>query len=184
MGVCVNANTAVASANEAVNISPTSSPRNGFAVIAGGARPCARLEGWPRVRALRPSFETLASQAPQDEVGDIFTTSNAGIIRCALSLGRTVQDLPSNERRWLWVHAFAETTTEDSIAKPPEPSLRGAQRRSNPSFFLLRDGLLRGACHRARIRATRWPAMTLIGSGYDFVLAARGARGVAFGFRP
>src|SRR5882724_4860014 len=31
-----------------------------------------RLEGWPRVRALRPSFETLASQAPQDEVGDIF----------------------------------------------------------------------------------------------------------------
>src|SRR5882672_12249927 len=30
--------------------------------------PCARLEGWPRVPALRPSFETLASQAPQDEV--------------------------------------------------------------------------------------------------------------------
>src|SRR5450432_2630073 len=29
---------------------------------------CARLEGWPRVRTLRPSFETLASQAPQDEV--------------------------------------------------------------------------------------------------------------------
>src|SRR5476651_2452312 len=29
---------------------------------------CARLEGWPRVRTLPPSFETLASQAPQDEV--------------------------------------------------------------------------------------------------------------------
>ena len=28
-----------------------------------------RLEGWPRVHALCPSFETLASQAPQDEVG-------------------------------------------------------------------------------------------------------------------
>src|SRR3954454_24437516 len=26
-----------------------------------------------------------------------------------------------------------------------------------------RDGLLRGACHRARIRATRWLAMTAIG---------------------
>jgi hypothetical protein len=26
-----------------------------------------------------------------------------------------------------------------------------------------RDGLLRGACHRARIRATRWLAMTLLG---------------------
>src|SRR5450631_3146914 len=34
---------------------------------------CARLEGWPRVRTLRPSFETLASQAPQDEVGDIYS---------------------------------------------------------------------------------------------------------------
>src|SRR6266849_7397676 len=61
----------VVPANEVVNISRTSSPRNGFAVIAGGARLCARREGWPRVRALRPSFETLASQAPQDEVGDI-----------------------------------------------------------------------------------------------------------------
>src|SRR3979490_332880 len=38
------------------------------------------------------------------------------------------------------------------------PSLRGAQRRSNPA--LRRHGLLRGACHRARIRATRWLAMT------------------------
>src|SRR5882724_6372973 len=31
-------------------------------------RALARLEGWPRVPVLRPSFETLASQAPQDEV--------------------------------------------------------------------------------------------------------------------
>jgi len=31
------------------------------------------------------------------------------------------------------------------------------------SFFARQDGLLRGACHRARIRATRWLAMT--GSG-------------------
>src|SRR6266480_4222633 len=29
------------------------------------------------------------------------------------------------------------------------------------SFFLWRDGLLRGACHRAHIRATRWLAMTI-----------------------
>jgi hypothetical protein len=28
------------------------------------------------------------------------------------------------------------------------------------SFFARRDGLLRGGCHRARIRATRWLAMT------------------------
>ena len=30
--------------------------------------PRARLDGWPRVNMLRPSFETLASQASQDEV--------------------------------------------------------------------------------------------------------------------
>jgi hypothetical protein len=29
------------------------------------------------------------------------------------------------------------------------------------SFFARRDGLLRGACHRARVRATRWLAMTV-----------------------
>ena len=41
-----------------------------------------------------------------------------------------------------------------------QPSLRGAQRRSNPASNQAHDGLLRGACHRARIRATRWLAMT------------------------
>jgi hypothetical protein len=38
-----------------------------------------------------------------------------------------------------------------------------AKRRSNP-FSLTsakKAGLLRGACHRARVRATRWLAMTL-----------------------
>jgi len=33
-------------------------------------------------------------------------------------------------------------------------------KRSNPSIPVLRHGLLRGACHRARVRATRWLAMT------------------------
>jgi hypothetical protein len=52
----------------------------------------------------------------------------------------------------------------------PSSSLRGAQRsfrhceeRSDEaihSFFWRGNGLLRGACHRARIRATRWLAMT------------------------
>jgi hypothetical protein len=35
-------------------------------------------------------------------------------------------------------------------------------KRSNPSSFAWRDGLLRGACHRSRIRATRWLAMTVV----------------------
>jgi hypothetical protein len=33
--------------------------------------------------------------------------------------------------------------------------------RSNPSIRARRYGLLRGACHRARVRATRWLAMTM-----------------------
>ncbi len=38
----------------------------------------------------------------------------------------------------------------------------GGKRRSNPAFLWL-HGLLRGVCHRARVRATRWLAMTLSG---------------------
>src|ERR1700733_10490762 len=33
------------------------------------------------------------------------------------------------------------------------------KRRSNPFYYWI-SGLLRGACHQARIRATRWLAMT------------------------
>src|SRR5258708_10956335 len=52
--------------------------------------PVARLEGWPRVHALRPSFETLASQAPQDEASIFFTNSEeralpAAHLRCPVA---------------------------------------------------------------------------------------------------
>jgi hypothetical protein len=52
----------------------------------------------------------------------------------------------------------------DSILKQPEASLRA--KRSNPWRRLRKAGLLRrGACHRARIRATRWLlAMTTVRS--------------------
>ena len=48
-------------------------------------------------------------------------------------------------------------------AKGQNPCSRHCEerlRRSNPCFRKGIDGLLRGACHRARIRATRWLAMT------------------------
>jgi hypothetical protein len=53
------------------------------------------------------------------------------------------------------------------IASARLSSLRGATRRRNPpvSPHLSRRaqaGLPRGACHRARIRATRWLAMTML----------------------
>ena len=38
---------------------------------------------------------------------------------------------------------------------------KGAKRRSNPELSYPCSGLLRGACHRARIRAIRWLAMTV-----------------------
>jgi hypothetical protein len=43
-----------------------------------------------------------------------------------------------------------------------QPSLRGAKRRSNP-YFLFAETVdcFAEACHRARIRATRWLAMTI-----------------------
>jgi hypothetical protein len=48
-----------------------------------------------------------------------------------------------------------------------EPGIHGCcrhceerKRRSNPYRITWNHGLLRGACHRARIRATRWLAMT------------------------
>src|SRR5258708_23892504 len=49
-----------------------------------------------------------------------------------------------------------------------KPSLRA--QRSNPFLLGARHGLLRGACHRARVRATRWLAMTA-----DTVSHSRGA---------
>ncbi len=42
------------------------------------------------------------------------------------------------------------------------PSLRGALATKQSILPLRRHGLLRGACHRARIRATRWLAMTVL----------------------
>src|SRR5260370_7786255 len=51
-------------------------------------------------------------------------------------------------------------------------SLRGAERRSNPALVMPCYGLLRGACHRARIRATRWLAMT-VGAPLPRALIAR-----------
>jgi hypothetical protein len=41
------------------------------------------------------------------------------------------------------------------------PSGEGGCDEAIHPFFMPRYGLLRGACHRARIRATRWLAMTV-----------------------
>jgi hypothetical protein len=72
------------------------------------------------------------------------------------SMSRGVLDTPlepviglaEGETRW-------RGTTTAGVTSLSPPSLRA--KRSNPSFREGKNGLLRrGACHRARIRATRW----------------------------
>jgi hypothetical protein len=41
-----------------------------------------------------------------------------------------------------------------------EAFAQGSEATKQSTLSSLLDGLLRGACHRARIRATRWLAMT------------------------
>src|SRR6266581_1737476 len=80
---------------------------------------------------------------------------------CSIVFGAQAETFRFNKRRWLWVPAFAGTTMEEQHSR----HLRRHCERSeaiHSSFFAPRDGLLRGACHRARIRATRWLAMTLL----------------------
>src|SRR5258708_7921811 len=53
------------------------------------------------------------------------------------------------------------TVLSDKANDGPTPALRGAKRTKQSITQTRKNGLLRGACHRARIRATRWLAMTL-----------------------
>src|ERR1700682_2804343 len=53
---------------------------------------CARLEGWPRVPALCPSFETLASQAPQDED----SISSQALLRATVAHKQNGRDFPAH----------------------------------------------------------------------------------------
>jgi hypothetical protein len=54
---------------------------------------------------------------------------------------------------------------ESLIAAPDFASLHPGYgflvKQSSSRFAESRDGLLRGTCHRARIRATHWLAMTI-----------------------
>src|ERR1700676_3412229 len=52
------------------------------------------------------------------------------------------------------------TDAADVVPAPTMLSLRGAIATKQSTLVSLRAGLLRGACHRARVRATRWLAKT------------------------
>src|SRR5207248_703976 len=59
-----------------------------------------------------------------------------------------------------------------AVGRNASSSLRGAKATKQSIFFLVRHGLLRGACHRAHVRATRWLAMTATENrlGFLFIL--------------
>src|SRR5216683_1117715 len=60
-----------------------------------------------------------------------------------------------------WSTGLMRYRTRCERLSPSEPSsLRGAQATKQSSLPCCFHGLLRGACHGARIRATRWLAMT------------------------
>src|SRR6266404_9951468 len=88
-------------------------------------------------------------------------------IPCALCLSRDIVLQSSGASRRGNAELYLDLT-----------SLRGAQRRSNPLFYICgaNNGLLRGACHRARVRATRWLAMTVL-AAVHLIRHARACRG-------
>src|SRR5438874_2428071 len=79
--------------------------------------------------------------------------ANAGThTPCSIVSNAHSENFLLNKRRWLWVPAFAGTTMEEQHSR----DLRRHCERSeaiHSSFFAPRDGLLRGACHRAALRA-------------------------------
>src|SRR5450755_2330350 len=53
------------------------------------------------------------------------------------------------------------SSTSHPSAVARRAKVEGGSDEAIHSSYTWRDGLLRGACHRARIRATRWLAMTV-----------------------
>src|SRR2546423_14562515 len=80
---------------------------------------------------------------------------------------------PDRQHTDFYTIAFGSVALADDLAhrscrhgalRVCAPSFRAEKRRRNPSNRGTdpRDlALLRAACHRARVRATRWPAMTI-----------------------
>jgi len=95
-------------------------------------------DGRESMRCVHPSRRLLRKLLRMRSV--FFTTSNAGIIRRALSFGRIVQDLPSNERRWLRVPCFRNDVDRFRIRLRP----RGAKRPRRCFYFPPQRG--RGEC--------------------------------------
>src|SRR5882724_2365499 len=108
------------------------------------------------------------SGAMRREIADTHPVSSSGLTGRP-SIPETSMIEPRS--RGVLDHPPSRVTTVLYVATP-STSLRGApcddlsaeaqraKAEAIHSFSTRRNGLLRGACHRARIRATRWLAMT------------------------
>jgi hypothetical protein len=79
---------------------------------------------------------------------------------CALSLGQTV-------------HATTRAHSRRGIVEPRSVVIARSEATKQSTLLCLRYRLLRGACHRARIRTTRWLAMTVSSGSLKLNLRAR-----------
>ena len=85
----------------------------------------------------------------------ITDASEYWIARRSLSSGGHSADPLAGDDGWACGGAFAFNEL------PPASVIARSEATKQSIFFCCDHGLLRGACHRARIRATRWLAMTL-----------------------
>jgi len=85
------------------------------------------------------------------------TRNVLGELEKRLATGPLTHDAPVP-----FFHFYGGRMHKDVLGRSAPSSKRGALATKQSSLFAVRlSGLLRGACHRARIRATRWLAMTV-----------------------
>jgi hypothetical protein len=126
----------------------TSSPRNGFAVVARGASPTGRanahpmtgsamrLEGWMQRKDLRPSFATPRNSAvPQDEASEALEFQKR--FRARLTPGlRSPCPAPLAQQRAARSEPDRASMTRNRARShgrtPPMPDRRRARRRCRP----------------------------------------------------
>jgi hypothetical protein len=119
----------------------------------GGKR--ARSPGRARHKPLKP----LRAGMPGDSGVPVATTR----VLSTLHTGLRVQRAPGIPHALLGAEDKCKPRTQRAARFKRMSRGRHCERsEAIHSFFMWRDGLLRGACHRARVRATRWLAMTLL----------------------
>jgi hypothetical protein len=115
------------------------------------------VETWPRVPGAARHEPTGRREAPPDD-------RLHEMMRC-----RTGTHLVRGTHRSRFCEAALHAASHPGHEEAPHVIARSDSSEAIHSFFVRLDGLLRGACHRARIHATRWLAMTVAVWLFDIV---------------